>query len=60
MPSSLDDRPAELTGLSGWVDPLGANAVAPIDALLDRDLARFEDAVDELPECGFVLGSGSD
>ena len=44
--------------LRRWVRARGA-AGRPIDALLARDFAAFEDALAELAERGFVLGRGS-
>jgi hypothetical protein len=43
--------------LRSWVWAGGTNG-RPIDLLLARDFARFEDALDELAERGFVLRAG--
>ena len=43
--------------LGRWVRVAGP-AGRPIDALLARDFARFEDALDALAERGFVLRGG--
>ncbi len=55
------DEPGELLGLTvlrRWVRARGPQG-RPLDALLRRDFAAFEDAVDELVRRGFVLGSGT-
>lgn len=44
--------------LRRWVRANGP-AGRPLDALLARDFATFEDQVGELRERGFVLGGGS-
>jgi hypothetical protein len=59
LPILLDllDEASERAGpavLRRWVRAAGP-AGRPIDALLDRDFARFETALDELAERGFVL-----
>jgi hypothetical protein len=62
LPILLDllEEPAERFGpamLARWVrarGPLGR----PIEFLLDRDFARFEDALIQLHSRGFVLGGG--
>ena len=43
--------------LRRWVRAAGP-AGRPVDALLARDFARFEDALDELSRRGFVLRGG--
>ena len=45
--------------LARWVRAQGAHG-RPIDALLARDFGRFEDAVGDLGERGFVLRSGKE
>jgi hypothetical protein len=57
---SLLDGAAERTGpamLARWVRTSGPHG-RPIEALLARDFARFEDAVGDLNERGFVLRGG--
>ncbi len=52
--------PAEQAGpavLGRWVRARGPQG-RPLDALLARDFAAFEDALDELSERGFVLRGG--
>jgi hypothetical protein len=44
--------------LRRWVRAAGSHG-RPIDALLSRDFAAFEDALAELGERGFVLRGGS-
>ncbi len=44
--------------LRRWVRSRGPRG-RPLDALLRRDFAAFEDAVDELARRGFVLGGGA-
>lgn len=44
--------------LRRWVRAVGPGG-RPIDALLRRDFAAFERALDGLAEHGFVLGGGS-
>ena len=60
---ALLDEAAERAGpavLSRWVRASGP-AGRPIDALVGRDFAAFEDALGELAQRGFVLrGGGSD
>jgi hypothetical protein len=43
--------------LSRWVRAAGP-AGRPIEALIERDFAAFEDALDELAQRGFVLRGG--
>jgi hypothetical protein len=43
--------------LSRWVRAAGPYG-RPIDALLARDFARFEDALDDLADRGFVIRAG--
>ncbi|MFL5824020.1 MAG: hypothetical protein ACJ764_11320 [Solirubrobacteraceae bacterium] len=43
--------------LARWIRATGSHG-RPIDALLSRDFARFENALDELAERGFVLRAG--
>jgi hypothetical protein len=62
LPILLDllANPAERAGsavLKRWVRASGANG-RPIDALLRRDFAAFEDAVADLEARGFVLRGG--
>jgi hypothetical protein len=62
LPILLDilDEASERAGpavLRRWVRASGP-AGRPIDALLDRDFASFEDAVAELQARGFVLRGG--
>jgi len=62
LPILLDllDEASERAGpavLGRWVRSSGP-AGRPIDALLDRDFAAFERALDELAERGFVLRGG--
>ncbi len=45
--------------LRRWVRANGPRG-RPIDALLERDFARFEDALDELAGRGFVIRGGGD
>ena len=55
----LDDA-SERAGpavLRRWVRARGSNG-RPIDALLSRDFAAFEDALAELADRGFVLRGG--
>lgn len=55
---ALTDAPAERFGpgvLQRWVRTAGP-AGRPIDHLLARDFAAFEDAVERLDERGFVIG----
>jgi hypothetical protein len=57
----LDDA-AERAGapvLKRWVRAAGP-AGRPIDALVGRDFAAFEDALAELEQRGFVLRAGDD
>ncbi len=52
--------PAERAGsavLARWVRARGPRG-RPLDALLARDFAAFEDALEELAERGFVLRGG--
>ncbi|MDQ6777125.1 MAG: hypothetical protein M3071_13120 [Actinomycetota bacterium] len=44
--------------LQRWVRVAGGPAGRPIDALLSRDFAAFEDATAELQNRGFVLRGG--
>lgn len=55
----LDDVTEQLapTVLRRWVRARGPRG-RPLDALLRRDFAAFEDALDELARRGFVLGGG--
>jgi hypothetical protein len=58
---SLLDEPDEQLGpavLRRWVRARGPRG-RPLDLLLRRDFAAFEDAVDELGRRGFVLGGGT-
>jgi hypothetical protein len=62
LPILLDllDEASERAGpavLRRWVRARGP-AGRPVDALLRRDFAAFEDALGELAERGFVLGGG--
>jgi hypothetical protein len=53
-------EPAARSGpglLRRWVRAAGPDG-RPVDALLARDFARFEDALDELGRRGFVLRGG--
>jgi hypothetical protein len=43
--------------LRRWVRARGPSG-RPLDALLSRDFAAFEDAIDQLAERGFVLRGG--
>ncbi len=55
------EEPAERAGpavLRRWVRSRGAHG-RPLDALLRRDFATFEDALDDLAERGFVLRGGN-
>jgi hypothetical protein len=45
--------------LQRWVRTAGPKG-RPVDALTERDLAAFEDAVDELRGRGFVIRGGGD
>ena len=45
--------------LRRWVRATGPRG-RPIDALIERDFAAFEDALAELAQRGFVLRGGSD
>jgi hypothetical protein len=57
---TLLDEAGERTGpemLTRWVRVSGPHG-RPIDALLARDFARFEDAVADLRERGFVVRGG--
>jgi hypothetical protein len=45
--------------LPRWVRSPGLHG-RPIEALLSRDFARFEDALTDLAERGFIMRSGSD
>jgi hypothetical protein len=57
---ALTAEPAEQLGeavLRRWVRASGPHG-RPVDALLARDFARFEDAVDALRDRGFVLRRG--
>jgi hypothetical protein len=57
---SLLDAAAERTGpetLARWVRVSGPHG-RPIEALLARDFPRFEDAVTDLGERGFVVRGG--
>ncbi len=59
---ALLDDVAEGVGpgvLSRWVRAAGPRG-RPIDALMARDFARFEYAVGDLAERGFVLRAGAD
>ena len=63
LPILLDllDEAAERAGpavLRRWVRASGPNG-RPIDALLSRDFAAFEDALAELAARGFVLRGGT-
>ena len=63
LPILLDllDEASERAGpavLRRWVRAAGPSG-RPIDALLGRDFASFEDALDELAERGFVLRGGT-
>ena len=55
----LDDASERAGGavLRRWVRAAGPKG-RPIDALLQRDFARFEDALSELAARGFVLRGG--
>lgn len=56
----LLSEPRERAGvavLRRWVRATGPSG-RPIDALLGRDFAAFEDAIGVLDERGFVLGGG--
>jgi hypothetical protein len=62
LPILLDllDEAAERAGpavLTRWVRASGPSG-RPVDALLRRDFAAFEAALDELAERGFVLRGG--
>jgi hypothetical protein len=57
---ALLDEAAERAGaavLRPWVRASGPRG-RPLDYLLARDFARFEEALDELAASGFVLRSG--
>jgi len=57
---ALLDEPAAQAGpklLRRWVRANGPHG-RPIDALIRRDFAAFEDALADLAECGFVLRAG--
>ncbi len=56
----LDEAGAQLgpAVLRRWVRSRGPHG-RPLDALLRRDFAAFEDAVDDLARRGFVLGGGA-
>ena len=59
---ALLDEAAERAGppvLKRWVRAAGP-AGRPIDALVGRDFAAFEDALAELEQRGFVLRGGGD
>jgi hypothetical protein len=59
---ALLDQAAERAGatvLRRWVRAAGP-AGRPIDALVGRDFAAFEDALAELEQRGFVLRGGGD
>jgi hypothetical protein len=59
---ALLDEAAERAGatvLKRWVRAAGP-AGRPIDALVNRDFATFEDALAELEQRGFVLRGGGD
>jgi hypothetical protein len=43
--------------LRGWVRSRGPHG-RPVDALLARDFARFEDALEDLADRGFVIRGG--
>jgi hypothetical protein len=63
LPILLDllDEAAERAGpavLRRWVRTAGPSG-RPIEALLSRDFAAFEDALSELAERGFVLRGGA-
>lgn len=45
--------------LRRWVRTAGPTGTRPVDALLSRDFARFEDQLDELAARGFVIRGGS-
>ena len=57
----LDDVEERLGSgvLPRWVRAAGSHG-RPIEALLARDFGRFEDAVADLEERGFVLRAGTD
>ena len=62
LPILLDllDEASERAGaavLTRWVRVSGPHG-RPIDALLGRDFGKFEDALSELAERGFVLRGG--
>lgn len=44
--------------LRRWVRATGPSGARPLDALLQRDFAAFEDRLAELAERGFVLRGG--
>jgi hypothetical protein len=44
--------------LRRWVRATGPSGARPLDALLRRDFAAFEDAIGELARRGFVLRGG--
>jgi hypothetical protein len=59
---ALLDQASERAGalvLKRWVRSSGP-AGRPIDALVNRDFAAFEDALAELEQRGFVLRGGGD
>ena len=49
---------ASAATLRRWVRARGPSGGRPIDALLTRDFAAFEDALGQLAERGFVLRGG--
>jgi hypothetical protein len=53
------EQRAGTTVLRRWVRASGPSG-RPLDALLARDFAAFEDAVEELSQRGFVLRGGGD
>lgn len=52
---ALTEDVAQTGALPRWARAKGRHG-RPIDLLLERDFAAFEDAVDDLRERGFVLG----
>jgi hypothetical protein len=60
---ALLSEPAERAGvtvLRRWVRATGPSGRKPIEMLLARDFAAFEDALGELSERGFVIRGGAD